>query len=83
MRAGRLRRREVGSGDIACAGGQGLVKLGGSLALAVDLVVAQVPQDIRNGHAAGGRLAVLAAAMAVKVRGRLAIVFELLSARAG
>ena len=67
---------------LACAtlrlGRQGLVKFGGALALAVDLVIPQVSENIRHSNAARGRLAVLAAAVAVEVRGRLAIFLELL-----
>ena len=78
MRAGGFGGGEVGLGKVAGFGGQGLVQLGGALTLAVDLVVPQVAENIRHGHAAGGRLAMLTAAVTVEVRGRLAIFFELL-----
>ena len=78
VRAGGLGGGQVGAGDLAGFGRQGLVELGGALALAVDLVIPQVTEDIRHGHAVGGRLAVLPAAVAVEVRGRLAIFLELL-----
>ncbi len=74
---------EVGGGDVAGLGREGLVQLAGALALAVDLVVAEVAEDVGDGDAAGRRLAVLAAAVAVEVRGRQPVLFQqLLVARA-
>ena len=76
VRAGGLGGGQVGAGEVAGFGRQGLVELAGALALAVDLVVAEVAEDVGHGDSAGGRLAMLAAAVAVEVRGRLAVFFE-------
>ena len=74
--AGGLGRGQVGAGDVAGLGRERLVELAGRLALAVDLVVAEVAEDVRDGDAPGRRLAVLAAAVAVEVRGRLPVLFQ-------
>ena len=76
VRAGGLGGGEVGRGEVAGLGREGLVELAGALALAVDLVVAEVAEDVGHGDSAGGRLAVLAAAVAVEVRGRLPVLLQ-------
>src|ERR1700679_3864044 len=78
MRTGGFGGSEVGLGKAARVGGQCLVELGGALALAIDLMISQIAENIRHGHATCGRLAMLAAAVAVKVSGRLTIFLELL-----
>ena len=63
-------------GEVAGLGREGLVELAGLLALAVDLVVAEVAEHGGDGDALGGGLAEVAAAVAVEVRGRLAVLFQ-------
>ena len=74
--AGGLGGGEIGGGEVAGFGGQCLVELAGALALAVDLVVAEVTQDVGDGDSAGGRLAMMAAAVAVEVGGGQAVFLE-------
>ena len=50
--AGGLGSGEVGGGQVAGFGRESLVELAGALALAVDLVIAEVAQDVGDGDAA-------------------------------
>ena len=76
VRAGGLGRGQVGAGDVAGLGREGLIQLAGAGPLAVDLVVAEVAEDLGDRDAAGRRLAMLAAAVAVEVRRRLPVLFQ-------
>src|SRR4051794_28801383 len=71
VRARGLSGGQVGRGEVAGLGRQRLVELAGLLPLAVDLVVPQVAEDRGHGDAARGRLAEVAAAVAIEVGGPL------------
>ncbi len=67
---------EIGGGEVSSFRRKGLIELTGVLALAVDLVIAKIAEDVGDGDSAGGRLAMMAAAVAIEVGGCDAILLE-------